>query len=81
MPRKDRSLTLTPEEEALIQSPLSDVFAKALDKRGWMIVPQPEWVHMGARWHLKKACADCPSWAVNGIGRGRFEIIGGGKKD
>jgi hypothetical protein len=31
MPGKDRSLTLTPEEEALIQSPLSAVFAKALE--------------------------------------------------
>jgi hypothetical protein len=30
----------------LLNSPLHDVFAKALDVAGWMIVPQPEFVEL-----------------------------------
>ena len=44
----------------LLCSPDADVFARALDRHGWMIVQQPEYAD-GTRWPM--GSKPCPSWA------------------
>jgi hypothetical protein len=55
---------------AVLSSEEADVFAKALDHCGWMIVSRPEIVaHCTERgiavppWQMNEPGADCPSWA------------------
>jgi hypothetical protein len=67
-------MTLTAEEREdleddkalqLLTSPLADRFTKALDRHGWMIVPQPD--YSPGRWFLHKPSKDCPAWCDNGL--------------
>ena len=53
----------------LLCSPEADVFAKALDMQGWMIVVKPEYQDDGSwRWPMSRPSKNCPAWADNGDG-------------
>jgi hypothetical protein len=70
----------------LLESPLCDAIALALDVWGWQIVGQPDL--KPDRWYLNKPSPDCPNWADNGnpgVGiegaKPQLHVIDGGKKD
>jgi hypothetical protein len=54
-----------------------------LDWTGWMIVAKPEL--QPKRWFIAEPCADCPSWADNGVRnqgvQPKLQVIDGGRKD
>jgi hypothetical protein len=55
--------------DRVLDSPIMDQIAKALDAKGWMIIGQPQPddpPDYNPCWPMNKPSADCPSWADNG---------------
>jgi len=65
--------------------PAADEFTVALDRCGWMIVPQPQFGHQ--RWFMNHPSKDCPKWADNYVPEEppavwpRLRLIDGGKNE
>lgn len=53
------------EALTLLMSPAADEFAIALDRCGWMIVPQPQFGQR--RWFMNRPSNACPEWADNDV--------------
>jgi hypothetical protein len=54
----------------LLGGPAADVFARALDRMGWMIVRQPQYAD-GTRWPM--GSKPCPSWTNDEWANGFFD--------
>ena len=69
----------------LLMSPAADEFTIALDRCGWMIVPQPQFGDR--RWFMNHPSDVCPKWADNDVpeeppaARSRLRVIDGGKNE
>jgi hypothetical protein len=69
----------------LLMSPAADEFAIALDRCGWMIVPQPQFGDR--RWFMNYPSDACPGWADIDVAEEpsapwpRLRVIDGGKKE
>jgi hypothetical protein len=76
-----------PAEDAkaltLLMSPAADEFTIALDRCGWMIVPQSQFGDR--RWFMNNPSDACPQWADNDVPEEpsapwpRLRVIDGGK--
>ena len=63
-----RRLTLRAEDAkalSLLMGPAADEFTVALDRCGWMIVPQPQFGDR--RWFMNYPSDACPAWADNDV--------------
>ena len=83
-----RRPTLHPEDAkalGLLMGPAADEFTVALDRCGWMIVPQPQFGDR--RWFMNHSSDACPEWADNDVpeeppeASPRLRVIGGGKNE
>jgi hypothetical protein len=83
--------TLRPEDAkalSLLMSPAADEFTIALDRCGWMIVQQPQFIEFGCRrWSMNCPSDACPEWADNDVPQEppatwpRLRVIDGGKNE
>jgi hypothetical protein len=70
---------------SVLMGPAADEFTVALDRCGWMIVPQPQFGHR--RWLMNHPSNDCPEWADNYVPEEppavwpRLRLIDGGKNE
>jgi hypothetical protein len=62
MARQKTEDELDSDALALLLSPSADRFALALDRMGWMIVPQPG-AQSHKRWFMNTPPKHCPDWA------------------
>ena len=66
-------------------SPAADEFTVALDRCGWMIVPQPQFGQR--RWFMNHPSDACPEWADKDVpeeppaARSRLRLIDGSKNE
>jgi hypothetical protein len=65
-----------------LMSPAADEFTIALDRCGWMIVPQPQFGD--CRWFMNYPSDACPEWADKHVPKPtapwpRLRVIDGGK--
>ena len=49
----------------VLMGPAADEFTVALDRCGWMIVPQPQFGQR--RWFMNRPSNACPEWADNDV--------------
>src|SRR4029077_13369963 len=69
----------------VLMGPAADEFTVALDRCGWMIVPQPQFGHR--RWFMNHPSNACPEWADNDVPKeppmlqSRLRVIEGGKNE
>jgi hypothetical protein len=70
---------------SLLMGPAADEFTVALDRCGWMIVPQPQFGDR--RWFMNLPSDACPEWADNDVPEEppaawpRLRVIDGGKNE
>jgi hypothetical protein len=84
----ERRSTLCAEDAkalTLLMGAAADEFTVALDRCGWMIVPQPQFGPR--RWFMNRPSNACPEWADNDVPekppapRPRLRLIDGGKNE
>jgi hypothetical protein len=70
---------------SLLMGPAANEFTVALDRCGWMIVPQPQFGDR--RWFMNHPSDACPEWADNDVPEEppaawpRLRVIDGGKNE
>jgi hypothetical protein len=83
-----RRRTLSAEDAKalrVLMGPAADEFTVALDRCGWMIVPQPQFGPR--RWFMNRPSNVCPEWADNDVPEKppapwpRLRLINGGKNE
>jgi hypothetical protein len=82
-----RSMLCAEDAKALtvLMGAAADEFTLALDRCGWMIVPQPQFGPR--RWFMNRPSNACPEWADNDVPEKprrpgpRLRLIDGGKNE